>query len=163
MLSAGIDFRSDRLWESYVTWETEQQKLAHVTAIYDRILAIPTQSYSQHFQRSGSSKKKKKKCGCHTTSPENHVPCSHFTKTDLVFNLRRFKEHVQSNNPKHFLSEEEFVQLRQELSKASLAQMGGEQDETPAVQEDLPPGTEDLSDPAKVQIQFQVLQEILTF
>lgn len=111
VLSAGIDFRSDRLWESYVTWETEQQKLAHVTAIYDRILAIPTQSYSQHFQR--------------------------------------FKEHVQSNNPKHFLSEEEFVQLRQELSKASLAQMGGEQDETPAVQEDLPPGTEDLSDPAK--------------
>lgn len=108
--------------------------------------------------------KKKKKCGCHhTTSPENHVPCSHFTKTDLVFNLCRFKEHVQSNNPKHFLSEEEFVQLRQELSKASLAQMGGEQDETPAVQEDLPPGTEDLSDPAKVQIQFQVLQEILTF
>lgn len=90
-------------------------------------------------------------------------PAAISRKTDLVFNLGRFKEHVQSNNPKHFLSEEEFVQLRQELSKASLAQMGGEQDETPAVQEDLPPGTEDLSDPAKVQIQFQVLQEILTF
>lgn len=41
--------------------------------------------------------------------------------------------------------------------------MGGEQDETPAVQEELPPGTEDLSDPAKVKIQFQVLQKILTF
>lgn len=41
--------------------------------------------------------------------------------------------------------------------------MGGEQDETPAVQEELPPGTEDLSDPAKVQIQFNVQQEILTF
>lgn len=54
VLAAGIDFRSDRLWESYITWETEQQKLAHVTAIYDRILAIPTQLYSQHFQRSGS-------------------------------------------------------------------------------------------------------------
>lgn len=58
VLAAGIDFRSDRLWESYITWETEQQKLAHVTAIYDRILAIPTQLYSQHFQRSGSSGKK---------------------------------------------------------------------------------------------------------
>lgn len=90
-------------------------------------------------------------------------PAAISRKLTLCFNLRRFKEHVQSNNPKHFLSEEEFVQLRQELSKASLAQMGGEQDETPAVQEDLPPGTEDLSDPAKVQIQFQVLQEILTF
>lgn len=80
-----------------------------------------------------------------------HVPCSNFTETDLLFNLCRFKEHVQSNHPKHFLSEEEFVQLRQELSKASLAQMGGDQDET-AVQEELPPGTEDLSDPAKVKI-----------
>ncbi|KAI3364436.1 hypothetical protein L3Q82_011233 [Scortum barcoo] len=111
VLAAGTDFRSDRLWESFVNWETEQQKLANVTAIYDRILGIPTQLYSQHFQR--------------------------------------FKDHVQSNNPKHFLSEEEFVQLRQELSKASLATMVGEDGETPVAQEELPPGTEDLPDPAK--------------
>lgn len=51
VLAAGTDFRSDRLWESYVNWETEQQKLANVTAVYDRILGIPTQLYSQHFQR----------------------------------------------------------------------------------------------------------------
>lgn len=75
-----------------------------------------------------------------------------FTKAELLFLLCRFKEHVQGNHPKHFLSEEEFVQLRQELSKASLTQMGGEQDETPAVQEELPPGTEDLADPAKVGV-----------
>ncbi|KAM9339446.1 pre-mRNA-processing factor 39 isoform 2-T2 [Symphorus nematophorus] len=111
VLAAGTDFRSDRLWESFINWETEQQKLANVTAIYDRILGIPTQLYSQHFQR--------------------------------------FKDHVQSNNPKHFLSEEEFVQLRLELSKASLAAMVSEDDETPVAQEELPPGTEDLSDPAK--------------
>ncbi|KAM3603490.1 uncharacterized protein V6R79_023407 [Siganus canaliculatus] len=111
VLAAGTDFRSDRLWESYINWETEQQKLANVTAVYDRILGIPTQLYSQHFQR--------------------------------------FKEHVQSNNPKHFLSEEEFVQLRLELAKASLAAMVGESEDKPPVQEDLPPGTEDLADPAK--------------
>ncbi|CAK6962616.1 pre-mRNA-processing factor 39 isoform X2 [Scomber scombrus] len=111
VLAAGTDFRSDRLWESFVNWETEQQKLANVTAIYDRILGIPTQLYSQHFQR--------------------------------------FKDHVQSNNPKHFLSEEEFVQLRLELSKASLLAMVCEDEETPAPQEDLPPGTDDLTDPAK--------------
>ncbi|XP_029965521.1 pre-mRNA-processing factor 39 isoform X2 [Salarias fasciatus] len=110
VLGAGTDFRSDRLWESYVNWETEQQKLANVTAVYDRILGIPTQLYSQHFQR--------------------------------------FKDHVQTNNPKHFLSEEEFVQLRRELSKASLAAMGGEEAEK-RVEEELPPGTEDLADPAK--------------
>lgn len=64
--------------------------------------------------------------------------------------LPRFKDHVQSNHPKHFLSEDEFVQLRLELSKASLAVMVGDDGETPAVQEELPPGTEDLADPAKV-------------
>ncbi|XP_028996964.1 pre-mRNA-processing factor 39 [Betta splendens] len=111
VLAAGTDFRSDRLWESFINWETEQQKLANVTAVYDRILGIPTQLYSQHFQR--------------------------------------FKDHVQGNHPKHFLSEEEFVQLRVELSKASLSAMVGDNDETPAVQEELPPGTEDLADPAK--------------
>lgn len=110
VLAAGTDFRSDRLWESFINWETEQQKLANVTAVYDRVLGIPTQLYSQHFQR--------------------------------------FKDHVQSNNPKHFLSEEEFVQLRLELSKSSLAAMVND-DETPAPQEELPPGTEDLADPAK--------------
>ncbi|XP_061900986.1 pre-mRNA-processing factor 39 [Entelurus aequoreus] len=111
VLAAGTDFRSDRLWESFITWETEQQKLGNVTAIYDRILAIPTQLYSQHFQK--------------------------------------FKDHIQNNNPKHFLSEEEFVQLRLELSKANLASMVREDEENPAPQEDLPPGTEDLADPAK--------------
>uniref|UniRef100_A0A3Q3NET8 Pre-mRNA-processing factor 39 n=1 Tax=Labrus bergylta TaxID=56723 RepID=A0A3Q3NET8_9LABR len=111
VLAAGTDFRSDRLWESFITWETEQEKLANVTAIYDRILGIPTQLYSQHFQR--------------------------------------FKDHVQNNNPKHFLSEDEFVQLRLELSKASLTPMISEESETPVPQEDLPPGTEDLPDPAK--------------
>ncbi|XP_049446430.1 pre-mRNA-processing factor 39 isoform X1 [Epinephelus fuscoguttatus] len=109
--AAGTDFRSDRLWEAFVNWETEQGKLGNVTAIYDRILGIPTQLYSQHFQR--------------------------------------FKDHVQSNHPRHFLSEEEFVQLRLELSKASLTSMIGEDEETPVPQEELPPGTEDLADPAK--------------
>ncbi|KAJ8009469.1 hypothetical protein DPEC_G00089200 [Dallia pectoralis] len=114
VLAAGTDFRSDRLWETFINWETEQGKLANVTAIYDRILGIPTQLYSQHLQR--------------------------------------FKEHVQSNNPKHFLSEEEFVLLRVELAKANIAPVceDGEGEETPAVEpDDLPAGTEDLPDPAK--------------
>ncbi|XP_011610244.1 pre-mRNA-processing factor 39 [Takifugu rubripes] len=110
VLAAGTDFRSDRLWESFIAWETEQQKLANVTAIYDRILGIPTQLYSQHFQK--------------------------------------FKDHVQSNHPKHFLSEEEFVKLRVELSKSSLAGMISE-DDAAVAQEELPPGIEDLADPAK--------------
>uniref|UniRef100_A0A674AL81 PRP39 pre-mRNA processing factor 39 homolog (yeast) n=1 Tax=Salmo trutta TaxID=8032 RepID=A0A674AL81_SALTR len=112
VLAAGTDFRSDRLWETYINWETEQEKLAKVTAIYDRILGIPTQLYSQHLQR--------------------------------------FKEHVQNNNPKHFLSEEEFVQLRVELAKANAVTVNEEGEEaTPVEPEGLPAGTEDLPDPAK--------------
>ncbi|XP_023668618.2 pre-mRNA-processing factor 39-like isoform X2 [Paramormyrops kingsleyae] len=106
VFSAGLDFRSDRLWEAYIAWETEVGNLAAVTALYDRVLAIPTQLYSQHHQR--------------------------------------FKEHVQNNLPKHFLSLEEFSKLRKEL--ASVDKLSGEE-VTPS--EDLPLGTEDLADPAK--------------
>lgn len=62
----------------------------------------------------------------------------------------RFKDHVQSNNPKHFLSEEEFVPLRVELANANKPS-GDEDAETEAPGEDLPPGIEDLPDPAKVR------------
>lgn len=64
----------------------------------------------------------------------------------------RFKEHVQGNHPKYFLSEEEFVQLRLELSKASLSAVQTEDGEPSAPTEELPPGTEDLADPAKVRV-----------
>lgn len=124
VLAAGTDFRSDRLWESFINWETELQKLANVTAIYDRILGIPTQLYSQHFQK--------------------------------------FKEHVQNNHPKHFLSEEEFVQLRVELSKANLSAMVGEDGESAVPQEDLPPGTEDLADPAKRVTEIENMRHKVT-
>lgn len=55
---------------------------------------------------------------------------------------------MQNNNPKHFLSEEEFVQLRLELAAANKPSGEGEE-ETPS--EELPPGIEDLPDPAKVR------------
>ncbi|MEJ1269355.1 pre-mRNA processing factor 39 [Cricetulus griseus] len=51
VLAAGTDFRSDKLWEMYINWENEQGNLREVTAVYDRILGIPTQLYSHHFQR----------------------------------------------------------------------------------------------------------------
>ncbi|XP_036398685.1 pre-mRNA-processing factor 39-like [Megalops cyprinoides] len=113
VLAAGTDFRSDRLWEAYINWETELGNLANVTAIYDRVLAIPTQLYSSHFQR--------------------------------------FREHVQNNLPKHFLSLEEFVRLRKELAAAN----GHSGEEVPADDDDLPPGTEDLADPAKLVTEIE--------
>ncbi|KAK3598661.1 hypothetical protein CHS0354_020419 [Potamilus streckersoni] len=47
--AAGTDFRSDKLWDSYITWEGEQENLVKVTGLYDRLLNIPIQLYSHHF------------------------------------------------------------------------------------------------------------------
>ncbi|XP_050173906.1 pre-mRNA-processing factor 39-like, partial [Myiozetetes cayanensis] len=49
--AAGMDFRSDKLWELYVEWERERGELRAVTAIYDRLLSMPTQLYSHHWDR----------------------------------------------------------------------------------------------------------------
>ncbi|XP_064367862.1 pre-mRNA-processing factor 39 isoform X1 [Dromaius novaehollandiae] len=107
VLAAGTDFRSDRLWEMYINWENEQGNLKEVTSVYDRILGIPTQLYSHHFQR--------------------------------------FKEHVQNNLPRDLLSPEQFVQLRREL-----ASVNGHSGEDAPPGDDLPSGTEDITDPAKL-------------
>ncbi|NWU29693.1 PRP39 factor, partial [Dyaphorophyia castanea] len=49
--AAGMDFRSDKLWEAYVEWERERGDLRAVTAIYDRLLSMPTQLYSHHWEK----------------------------------------------------------------------------------------------------------------
>ncbi|XP_053330787.1 pre-mRNA-processing factor 39 isoform X2 [Spea bombifrons] len=51
VMSAGLDFRSDRLWEMYINWETEQGNQSAVTSIYSRLISIPMQLYSCHFQK----------------------------------------------------------------------------------------------------------------
>lgn len=43
-------FRSDRLWESYIKWETEGKRFSRVTALYDRLLCVPTLGYMTHFE-----------------------------------------------------------------------------------------------------------------
>nr|XP_018912524.1 PREDICTED: pre-mRNA-processing factor 39-like [Bemisia tabaci] len=49
--ACGLEFRSDRLWESYIKWETDKKKLVNVTAIFDKLLATPTQNYLTHFEK----------------------------------------------------------------------------------------------------------------
>ena len=50
IVAAGTDFRSDKLWTSYLGWEKELD-LKAVTAIYDRLFTIPTQLYSHHYDK----------------------------------------------------------------------------------------------------------------
>jgi pre-mRNA-processing factor 39 len=49
--ASGLEFRSDRLWDSYIKWETEAKRLQHVTSIYDRLFTTPTQGYTTHFEK----------------------------------------------------------------------------------------------------------------
>lgn len=48
--ACGLEFRSDRLWESYAKWESENGIPVNVTKIYDRLLSTPTMGYAQHFE-----------------------------------------------------------------------------------------------------------------
>lgn len=48
---AGEEFRSDKLWDAYIEWEKAQGQLQRVTALYDRILTIPTQNYTKHWEK----------------------------------------------------------------------------------------------------------------
>lgn len=49
--ACGLEFRSDKLWDAYLKWESEAKRYKHMVGIYDRLLAIPTQGYSGHFDK----------------------------------------------------------------------------------------------------------------
>ncbi|KAI9553562.1 hypothetical protein GHT06_021480 [Daphnia sinensis] len=49
MTVCGLEFRSDRLWELYINWEVERDDLRRVFQIYDKLLAVPTQFHTTHW------------------------------------------------------------------------------------------------------------------
>lgn len=49
--ASGTDFRSDKLWDSFIAWEKSKERQKAVTALYDRLIKIPTQLYSHHFDK----------------------------------------------------------------------------------------------------------------
>lgn len=51
LTACGLEFRSDRLWDGFIKWETEGKRLQNVTRLYDRLLATPTQAYTSHFDK----------------------------------------------------------------------------------------------------------------
>lgn len=48
--ACGLEFRSDKLWEGYIRWENEEKNLLNIVAIYDRLLATPTQAYKSQWE-----------------------------------------------------------------------------------------------------------------
>ncbi|XP_059162306.1 pre-mRNA-processing factor 39-like isoform X2 [Physella acuta] len=49
LAAAGLEFRSDKLWDSYISWENMNSNLKNVTSIYERLIKTPTQLYSHHW------------------------------------------------------------------------------------------------------------------
>lgn len=49
--NCGLDFRSVKIWELYIAWESGQGRQRHVTAVYDKLLALPTKDLLIHFER----------------------------------------------------------------------------------------------------------------
>ncbi len=49
IMTVGLDFKSDLLWERYLEWELERKNLEYVTEIYARLVRIPTKLYNKHW------------------------------------------------------------------------------------------------------------------
>ena len=41
---------NSQLWDGFIKWENEEKNIQNIVAIYDRLLATPTQGYKTHFE-----------------------------------------------------------------------------------------------------------------
>lgn len=48
--TCGLEYRSDRLWDHYIKWEIDQNKLLNASNIYNRLIATQTLGHLQHFE-----------------------------------------------------------------------------------------------------------------
>ena len=52
LADAGLEFRSDKLWETYINWLRERgnrESVGKMASVLDRLLQTPTQHCKQHF------------------------------------------------------------------------------------------------------------------
>lgn len=49
--AAGLEFRSDRLWELYISFETEYKRPDKILKLFDRLVKTPTQLYSHQYEK----------------------------------------------------------------------------------------------------------------
>lgn len=46
-----LDYRSAKIWDAYIGWESSGGRQHRVMALYDRLLAIPTKELQTHFEK----------------------------------------------------------------------------------------------------------------
>ncbi|XP_013388551.1 pre-mRNA-processing factor 39 [Lingula anatina] len=113
--AAGTDFRSDKLWDAFISWEKEANNWQRVLTLYDRLIAIPTQLYSHHFD-----------------NLKNFVS---EVKPKEILSLDEFLK----------LRQEVVAELGQTTTNEDLGEDGapGMEDDAPPGLDDAPPGMED--------------------
>ncbi|XP_073815103.1 pre-mRNA processing factor 39 [Musca autumnalis] len=149
--ACGLEFRSDKLWDAYLKWENEGKRYKHMVGIYDRLLAIPTQGYSGHFdnfqdlinQHSLTSTIKPEEIiKIRTDLRESSSSSKSSSKSKSRRGSSKDKDHESTSRDKDTKEKEE-----------SLAKDGGEGNAPEAMTVDAPPAEaeeekkpEDLSD-----------------
>jgi len=51
IIACGCEYKSDKIWESYLAWERNAERWVRVTNVYDKLLATPNSKYTQQWQR----------------------------------------------------------------------------------------------------------------
>lgn len=49
--AAGLEFKSNKLWDAYIEWEKSLGHLKNVTEIFDKLIATPTQQHVKSWQK----------------------------------------------------------------------------------------------------------------
>ena len=55
MATCGLDFRSEKIWDSWINWETGMGNLIGVTNVYDKLIKVPMRQYKMYYDRFISS------------------------------------------------------------------------------------------------------------
>ena len=49
--TAGMEFKSNKLWDAHIEWEKSLGNIKRVTQIYDMLISTPTQQYMKNWQK----------------------------------------------------------------------------------------------------------------
>lgn len=126
MNTAGFEFRSDKLWDAYIEWEKSQGQLQRVTALYDKVMTVPTQMYSQHFEKF-----------------KEHINSNPVRETLSTEELLKLRAEVAAAPPGVTTDTEPLVNVA-----ASMSPPGVDED-SPSEGDDVAPGTETLVAPGE--------------
>lgn len=106
----GLEFRSDKLWEAYIKWETEGKRLRRVVKIFDRLLATPTLGYNSHF-------------GSFSDLMRAH-PLDELLEADVLKELKQGGEEEKGkNDPTEDQLRNRYINLRKEIHEAAVREV----------------------------------------